>query len=251
MATITAFESPHLVQRTWDQQRAAPERLTELSSVRVRTRCALEVGTSDDPINGHEAQPAGAGSGELAVSARAEMTVGELKQRISHLLHITPRKALSLTWWGVTLDDDERRLDTYHVNQNGQLQLSLSAKTQAELAAAHALSQVRVRSDDVSVVVGQLSPETTVAQVKNALLSGKVKPAGPASPPTSECSLGATQPAPRLTFFATALPAAAPGARLQICWPSRPAVLHRLPPELYFRIADGRQTQPGVVWSPA
>lgn len=177
MTTLAAINSPHRVQRTWDLHRSAPTNgLKDLTCVRVRTRYALEVGTSDGPMNGHGAQPAGGGAGELSVEARTEMTVGELKARVAHHLHITPRKVQRLDWWGLELGDDSKTLGECRIGENGLLQLSLRSRTQKELEPLKQLTQVRVRHfENDAVAITDLEQNMTVGSIKELLKMHKVR----------------------------------------------------------------------------
>ena len=133
------------VTRTWSQQRSAPTKKV-VTKVAVRT------------ISNRE--------GQVEFEATEELTVRELKQRIAHRLHISPRKLMTLRWWGAVMDD-EKTLDECHVADGGLLELSLKNHAQAELDALKDVRQVRVRVASGSMVV--------VDEVSNARTTGATK----------------------------------------------------------------------------
>ena len=95
------------VTRTWSLQRSAPTKKL-VTKVAVRTISTRE--------------------GQVELEATEELTVRELKQRIAHRLHISPRKLMILRWWGAIMDD-EKTLDECHVADGGLLELSLKNHT--------------------------------------------------------------------------------------------------------------------------
>ena len=101
------------VTRTWSMQRAAGDQAFSdkpVTKVSVRTISSREGQVELEELTG-------------------ELTVRELKQRIAHRLHISPRKVLTLRWWGAVMDDT-KTLDELHVADNGLLELSLKSHTQ-------------------------------------------------------------------------------------------------------------------------
>ena len=146
LGTTSRLRGTMNVTRTWSQQRSAPTKKV-VTKVAVRT------------ISNRE--------GQVEFEATEELTVRELKQRIAHRLHISPRKLMTLRWWGAVMDD-EKTLDECHVADGGLLELSLKNHAQAELDALKDVRQVRVRVASGSMVV--------VDEVSNARTTGARKP---------------------------------------------------------------------------
>ena len=104
--------------------------------------------------------------GKAEIEANEALTVRELKRRVAHKLHISPRKLMTLRWWGAVMDD-EKTLDECHVADGGLLELSLKNHAQAELDALKDVRQVRVRVASGSmVVVDEVSNATPPAPRK-------------------------------------------------------------------------------------
>jgi len=113
-------------------------------------------------------------AGQVEVEATESMTVRLLKTRIMHKLHISPRKILTLRWWGAIMDD-EKTLDQEHVADGGLLELSLKNHTQAELEPLKDVQQVRVRvMTGEMVIIEEVTPQTTVGAVKRTIVERKL-----------------------------------------------------------------------------
>ena len=84
--------------------------------------------------------------GKLEIEASSSALVGELKTAIAHRLNLTPRKALTLRWWGTPMDDD-KTLAHYRISDKGEVQMSLATRTQKECEGLGELKQVRVLWD--------------------------------------------------------------------------------------------------------
>ena len=185
---LTALESPSHVTRTWGLQRAAPSRKV-VTKVIVRSLYIREGFQENDEVK-HRA-----GQMELG-DLNEDMTVSEVKRRIMHKLHISPRKILTLRWWGSVMDDT-KTLHEHHVAEGGLLELSLQTHSQAALlplrlkeaaeAAAEGMQQqVRVRIMSGQMVVleevaaaekGMFEPlgaSTTAGAIKRTIVEGKL-----------------------------------------------------------------------------
>ena len=112
--------------------------------------------------------------GKLEVEASGSMLVSELKEAISHRLNLTPRKSLTLRWWGTPMADSSP-ISEYNISDKGQVQMSLQTRTQKECEALGELKQVRVRpGDGPAVVIQGLSASSTAKQLKRAILERKL-----------------------------------------------------------------------------
>ena len=149
------------VTRTWSMQRAAGDQAFSdkpVTKVSVRTISSREGQVELEELTG-------------------ELTVRELKQRVAHRLHISPRKEMTLRWWG-TVMDDEKTLDECHVADGGLLELSLKNHTQGALEALKEVRQVRVRvaSGTMVIVAEVIVDKETMQQVTNATTTGAINP---------------------------------------------------------------------------
>jgi len=143
------------VQRTWWVHRDTPPR-PELRSVAIRTLLA--------PLFAHPVSDA--------------LPVVELKAQLAELLEVSPRKELTLRWWGTPLDD-YKLLKYYNLPDGGVLDLSLQTKSAQVIEDLKAVRQIRVRcmqSPLSDVHIGRcvmldegISAATDVASVKAQL----------------------------------------------------------------------------------
>ncbi|KAL3917904.1 MAG: hypothetical protein SGPRY_006220 [Prymnesium sp.] len=150
--TLQAMGSPHTVQRSWDMSRAAP---VAASPHRVAVRSLA----SKDPV-------------ELELTEGA--TVADLKGQICQKLSISPRKKLTLRWYGTALED-ARTLHQLNVPDGATLEMSSSVRSATEIEELKAqLKQVRIKSTDGrTVLIEALKPTTKVLEIKKTIAERK------------------------------------------------------------------------------
>ena len=188
---VEALGSPSNVTRTWSLQRQAPTSAPPTKVIVRTVGLCVRPNEKWTPVVPSPLQPTRRGEIELTVPTEPPCTVGQLKALLMTRLNISPRKGLSLTWWGAVLEPDERTLQELHVQERrvvqdtapGQkvekkapvLELTLRELSQKELESLKELSVVRVRaSEGQCVVLEDVGPNTQVKACKETIVKGKL-----------------------------------------------------------------------------
>jgi len=155
------MQSPHSVLRSWDMSKEAPTTPADSRPwLALSPAKKLFVRTLSAP------QP-------IEVDMTPEMTVAELKAQISVKMFASPRKALGLRWYGADLDD-QQLLTHYRIPDGATLQMSMHARTQAEMELLKQVRQLRVRTMEGKVaIIDGVKPATRVGEIKKAIAERK------------------------------------------------------------------------------
>lgn len=117
-------------------------------------------------------------AGGIRYDVSPDLTIGELRQRLITHFAISPRKTVTIRWWGTTLED-QFTLKHYHVSEGGALEMVVKARTMTEidaLAKQVPLTRVRIQTLAGRCVTLAATASTTPRELKQALVDEKLIP---------------------------------------------------------------------------
>jgi len=126
-----------------------------------------------------DGDPILAKAGTVPFDVTPEVTIDEFRDQLVSYFNITPRKKVTIRWWGKELEDghDFRH---YRVSDGSTLEVTLRTYTVTELrvvAEGRVLERIRIQSlRGKTVVVNDATRRTTPRQIKQELVEHKMIP---------------------------------------------------------------------------
>ncbi|KAJ1621672.1 hypothetical protein T492DRAFT_1067953 [Pavlovales sp. CCMP2436] len=156
---------------SWGASRAAP-RAVKLTYVSVAMQIPVAAVSPDtgETMLGK--------AGVVRFDVAPDTSIDTLRELLVAHFAITPRKSVTIRWWGKTLEDG-RDFGSYRVSDGAQLEVVLRSRSVTDidqLARAVPLRRIRVQllAGRSCVIVENVSPSTTPRRIKQTLVEAKL-----------------------------------------------------------------------------